>query len=198
MNSIEISANTDMFYYLTEKPVGDITNSYLVSITNDGEDILAITDLKVCDDPNAALVPLTEEDVRQILIDAGYTDSLPETPEQPAVPFADVAADSFYYDAVAWAVSENITTGITDTHFGPLTFCNRAQAVTFLWCAAGSPEPTSTEHPFADVPADAWFTAPILWAVEQEITTGMGDGTFGVNGSCNRAQIVTFLYRAYN
>lgn len=101
MNSIEISANTDMFYYLTEKPVGDITNSYLVSITNDGEDILAITDLKVCDDPNAALVPLTEEDVRQILIDAGYTDSLPETPEQPAVPFADVAADSFYYDAVA-------------------------------------------------------------------------------------------------
>ena len=256
--TVTMGASTDMFYYVVDAPVTDVTE-YTISITNTGSSVLAITDLKVCDDPNAALVPLTEEDVRQILIDAGYTDGIPETPEKPAVPFVDVAADSFYYDAVAWAVSENITTGISDTHFGPLVFCNRAQAVTFLWRAAGSPEPTIAEHqfvdvpagsfyekavlwalengittgtdsshfspmlscnratvvtflyrafqepavgssenPFSDVPADAWFTAPILWAVEQEITTGMGDGTFGVIGACNRAQIVTFLYRAYN
>jgi len=171
----------------------------------------------------------------------------------------DVPADAYYYDPVAWAVKEGITSGISETRFGPDADCSRAQVVTFLWRAAGSPEPTLTSHsfvdvesgsfyekavlwavekgitagtdsthfspndscsrsqvvtflyrafehpavenvenPFSDVPNDAWYTAPVLWAVEQNITAGTGNGLFDVNGVCSRAQIVTFLYRAYN
>ena len=175
------------------------------------------------------------------------------------LPFVDVPVNGFYYAPVAWALEEEITNGISDTEFGSTASCNRAQAVTFLWRAAGSPEPAAAEHPFVDVeagsfyekavlwavekgitngtdethfspdapcnrativtflyrafeapavsggessftdvPADTWYTAPVLWAVENGITNGMGDGTFGVESICNRAQMVTFLYRAYN
>ena len=76
--------------------------------------------------------------------------------------------------------------------------CNRAQVVTFLWRAMGEPKATSTNNPFTDVKADAWYGPAVLWAVENGITNGMSTTEFGVNTTCNRAQVVTFLYRTYN
>ena len=112
--------------------------------------------------------------------------------------FVDVEAGSFYEQAVLWALEKGITTGTDATHFSPNTPCNRATVVTFLYRAFENPAVQGAANPFSDVPADTWYTAPVLWALENEITNGMGDGTFGINTPCNRAQIVTFLHRAYN
>ena len=112
------------------------------------------------------------------------------------LPFVDVPVNSFYFAPVAWAVKENITTGTSATTFAPNAFCNRAQVVTFLWRAAGCPEPTATENPFVDVKEGDFFHKAVLWAVEKGITNGIDATHFGPNESCNRAQVVTFLYRA--
>ena len=119
-------------------------------------------------------------------------------PEQRENPFVDVEVGSFYEKAVLWAVGKGITNGTDATHFSPGDECNRATIVTFLYRAFENPTVGSIENPFSDVPDDVWCTAPILWAVEQKITNGVGGGLFGVEQVCNRAQIVTFLYRAYH
>ena len=113
-------------------------------------------------------------------------------------PFTDVKETDFFYKAVLWAVEEGITNGLTTTTFGPYAECNRAQVVTFLWRAMEKPEPTSTEHPFTDVAEDQFYFQPMLWAVENGITNGLTPTTFGPTSTCNRAQVVTFLYRTYN
>ena len=110
--------------------------------------------------------------------------------------FVDVPVGNFYFDPVAWAVENDITTGMTETTFGPTLDCNRAQVVTFLWRAAGSPEPTITENPFVDVPAGSFYYKAVLWAVEEDITTGIDDSHFNPFGDCTRGQVVTFLWRA--
>ena len=110
-------------------------------------------------------------------------------------PFSDVSATGFYYPAMVWALDKGITTGTSDTAFSPNNPCTRGQVVTFLWRAAGSPEPVSTENPFSDVKEGPFYKA-ILWAVEQGITTGYSDGTFRPAASCTRGQIATFLWRA--
>ena len=114
-----------------------------------------------------------------------------------ANPFVDVQKGDFYYDAVLWAVEKGITTGTDSSHFSPLGVCNRAQVVTFFWRAFGQSAPESAEHPFRDVQTGSWYESAVLWAVEEGITAGMTATTFGPNANCNRAQIVTFLYRAY-
>ena len=122
-----------------------------------------------------------------------------ETPvvPDPVVPsFDDVAEDTYYFDAVEWAVENGITTGTSDTTFSPDMTCTRAQAVTFLWRAAGSPEPKSNVMPFEDVAAEAYYYKAVLWAVENGITKGTSDTTFSPDADCTRAQIVTFLWRA--
>ena len=119
------------------------------------------------------------------------------SPESSGVSgFADVAEDAYYAQAVAWAVEKGITGGIGNGLFAPDAVCTRAQIVTFLWRAAGMPAPQSGVNPFTDVPADAWYTQAVLWAVDKGITTGMGGGLFGPDVPCTRAQVVTFLYRA--
>lgn len=110
--------------------------------------------------------------------------------------FDDVAEDAYYFVPVEWAVEEGITSGTSATTFSPNATCTRAQAVTFLWRAAGSPEPMSTEMPFEDVAAEAYYYDAVLWAVENGITAGTSATTFSPNNDCTRAQIVTFLYRA--
>lgn len=110
-------------------------------------------------------------------------------------PFTDVKEGEWYYNAVLWAVSEGITNGTSDTTFGPAGVTNRAQVVTFLWRYLSSPE-SGTENPFTDVDAAAWYGKPVLWAVENGITNGMSATEFGVGVNCNRAHMVTFLYRA--
>ena len=113
-------------------------------------------------------------------------------------PFTDVPAGSYYEDAVIWAVDKGITTGTSATTFNPNGICTRAQAVTFLWRAAGSPAAKSSAMPFADVKAGSYYYDAVLWAVEQGITKGTSDTMFSPDATCTRAQIVTFLYRAHN
>lgn len=110
-------------------------------------------------------------------------------------PFTDVSDDSYYYAATVWAVNNGVTHGKTDTLFAPNDTCTRAQAVTFLWRAMGSPEPTATTCPFADVSTDAYYYKAVLWAVEKGITKGTGDTTFSPDDTCTRAQVVTFQWR---
>lgn len=110
-------------------------------------------------------------------------------------PFSDVSTDAYYYEAVKWAQEKGITGGIGNGLFGPNRPCTRAQIVTFLWRAAGSPEPKAMSS-FADVSTDAYYAKAVAWAVENGITTGTGDGKFSPDATCTRAQSVTFLFRA--
>ena len=112
-----------------------------------------------------------------------------------ATSFADVPANAYFADAVKWAVDKGITNGLSDTMFGPYESCTRAQIVTFLWRAAGSPEP-KTASSFTDVPASAYYAKAVAWAVENGITNGMTETTFAPDATCTRGQSVTFLYRA--
>ena len=110
-------------------------------------------------------------------------------------PFTDVNASDWYYDAVLWAVEKGITNGTTATTFDPYGKTNRAQAITFLWRYLGQPE-GSAQVTFSDVEAGAWYADAIEWAVWANVTNGMDDGSFGITVNCNRAHMVTFLYRA--
>ena len=109
--------------------------------------------------------------------------------------FVDVKASDYYYDAVLWAAQNGITSGTDAEHFSPNQPCTRAQIVTFLWRAAGSPEPKAMSS-FSDVSADSYYAKAVAWAVENGITTGTGDGKFSPDATCTRAQSVTFLFRA--
>ena len=111
-------------------------------------------------------------------------------------PFIDVPAGSYYEDAVIWAVDKGITAGTSATTFNPNGICTRAQAVTFLWRAAGSPKPEIRTMPFTDIPAGSYYYDAVLWAVENDITKGTSDTTFSPNMTCTRAQIVAFLWRS--
>ena len=119
-------------------------------------------------------------------------------PTKTSNPFKDVKSTDFFYKPVLWAVEKGITNGTSATTFGSFDTCNRAAVVTFLWRAQGSPEPTSTKNPFVDVKSTDFFYKAVLWAVENGITNGIDATHFGPTTGCNRAQVVTFLYRAYN
>ena len=110
--------------------------------------------------------------------------------------FVDVATGSYYEDAVDWAVENGITTGVSANRFDPNGVCTRAQAVTFLWRAAGSPAPRSRTMPFTDVPVGSYYYDAVLWAVENGITKGTSETMFSPDATCSRAQIVAFLWRS--
>ena len=110
-------------------------------------------------------------------------------------PFNDVKESDFFYTAVLWAVEEGITSGMSANEFKPYASTNRAQAVTFLWRFLGKPAATGTNS-FTDVKAGEWYEAAINWAVENGVTNGQSEGVFGIHNKCNRAHMVTFLYRA--
>lgn len=119
------------------------------------------------------------------------------TPIQDDSAYNDVIdKNEYYYDAVNWATLAGVTQGTSDTTFSPNQSCTRAQLVTFLWRAAGSPEPETSENPFTDVAAGSYYEKAVLWAVENNITNGVDVGRFAPDGTCTRAQIVTFIYRA--
>ena len=147
---------------------------------------------------SAAQSYASENGIRFTALDDSGEGPDPTDPDDPPVvdnPFTDVPATEYYAEPVAWAVELGITVGTSDTTFGPTQECTRAQIVTFLWRAAGEPEPETVENPFSDVTADDYFYKAVLWAVENEITVGMGDGTFGSEATCTRAQVATFLWR---
>ena len=162
---------------------------------NDGYvlDDLAVTDkngndLKLTDKGNGKYtftMPAGKVEVKASFVEEAETS-----------PFADVATDAYCYEAVKWAAEQGITGGIGNNLFGPNQPCTRAQIATFLWRAAGSPEPKDMSS-FSDVPADSYYAKAVAWAVENGITTGTGDGKFSPDATCTRAQSVTFLFRAY-
>ena len=110
--------------------------------------------------------------------------------------FTDVGTDEYYTDAVIWATANGITTGVSAKEFCPGNPCTRAQLVTFLWRAAGSPDPKDSTNPFTDVNPNAYYAKAVLWAVENGITNGTSKTEFSPDAKCTRAQIVTFIYRA--
>ena len=117
------------------------------------------------------------------------------TPVTADNPFTDIADGDWYYNAVLWAYSEGITAGTTATTFDPMGKTSRAQAVTFMWRYLGEPE-ADTENPFNDVDTNEWYGKAVAWAVANGVTEGMSENQFGVSINCNRAHMVTFLYRA--
>ena len=118
-------------------------------------------------------------------------------PTEGTNPFTDVKEGAYYYKAVLWAVEKGITNGTSETTFDPDETCTRGQIVTFLWRREGKPAPTGANNPFADVKPSAYFGSAVLWAVEKGITNGTSETTFEPNEDCTRAQVVTFLFRAY-
>ena len=169
-----------------------------VTITVKPDDGFKLDDLTVTD-KNGNELKLTDKG------NGKYTFKMPAgkvtvsatfAPEKTAADyFADVPANSYYADAVLWAAKNGITGGIGNGLFGPNQPCTRAQIVTFLWRAAGSPEPKSMSS-FSDVSADSYYAKAVAWAVENGITTGTSDGKFSPDATCTRAQSVTFLFRA--
>ena len=122
--------------------------------------------------------------------------AVPARPSLPEIPFTDVYAGTYYYTAVVWAYQNGITNGRSFDTFDPAGTCTRAEVVTFLWRAAGSPEPESLVNPFADVKAEDYFYRPVLWAVEKGITRGTDATRFSPRETCTTAHIITFIYRA--
>ena len=116
-------------------------------------------------------------------------------PESLNNPFVDVKSTSPYYKAILWAAEQGITAGFDASHFAPNEPCTRAQVVTFLWRTEGKPAPESEENPFVDVKSTSPYFTAILWAAENGITSGYGNNDFRPNVTCNRGQIVTFIYR---
>ena len=179
----------------------------------------AINDMNVTITPKAGLQPGTYTDTLYVHTENGAVHFItvtltitpkPEEPQQKADaalsgvlaaitgtnPFSDVPGSAYYNAAVRWAVKNGIASGTDAKHFSPDAACTRAQAVTFLWRAAGSPAPTLAENPFTDVkPSDYCYDA-VLWAVETGIAKGTSASTFSPDAACTRGQIVTFLYRA--
>jgi len=117
-------------------------------------------------------------------------------PEGTATSFTDVSSDDYFYKSVLWAVENGVTGGTSPTTFSPSVPCTRAQVATFLYAAKGKPGFETTSSPFSDVKDGAWFYEPVLWAVENGVTSGVGNGLFGTNQTCTRSQIAMFLYKA--
>ena len=195
-------------YAITVKSAknGDVTASHktaskgtTVTLTVDPDKGYVLDTLTVLDSKDKA-VKLTEKNGKytftmpagKVTVSAAFKAAAPASEN----PFTDVPSGAYYEDAVIWAVKKDITSGTSATTFSPDGSCTRAQAVTFLWRAAGSPEPKSAAMPFTDVPAGSYFEKAVLWAVENGITKGTSDTTFSPDASCTRAQIVTFLWRA--
>ena len=168
---------------ITVKPESGCSLKTL-TVTDSKGNVLKLTDKGNC--KYAFTMPAGKVDVN-----ATFT----EIPE--LAPFSDVSADSYYYEAVRWAAEKGIAGGTGNGLFTADQFCTRAQIVTFLWRAAGNPEPKSMTS-LSDVPVDAYYAKAVAWAAENKITAGMGDGRFSPNTPCTRAQAVTFLVRALN
>lgn len=129
----------------------------------------------------------------KVTIDASFKEISPASPV--ANPFTDVNANDYFYDAVMWAVKNGVTNGTSAITFEPDAVCNRAQMVTFLWRAAGSPEPASSTNSFSDVSLGEYYGKAVLWAVEQGVTNGTSATTFDPTAVCSRAQMATFMFR---
>ena len=198
-NTISTSGKSDNGSISTDKPTAKKGDTVTVTVTpQDGYklDKLIVTDSKgntltVTDKgDNKYTFTMPSSKVTVTPTFSRIEETKPETS-----PFDDVTANDYFYDAVNWAADKGITGGMSDTLFAPNAACTRAQIVTFLWRAAGSPEPSALSN-FNDVPSEKYYAKAVAWAVENGITNGTTDTTFSPDDICTRAHGVTFLYRA--
>lgn len=168
-----------------------------VTVTAEPDEGYELDSLKVLDKNGKELALTDKGDGRfTFIMPAGRVEVKAAFTEEVKIsPFRDVPTDAYYYEAVKWAQKKGITGGIGDGLFGPNQPCTRAQIVTFLWRAAGSPV-VNYAMDLADVSSDAYYAEAVRWALSQGITTGTADGRFSPNAPCTRAQSVTFLFRA--
>ena len=190
-----------MSLYDPDSTVASITSSsasFYPSITNTLTAAQAETLLLSCLTAGTYTFTYTLQDsyTELTLLSGKVILTLGEEEVQRPMTFTDVDETDYFYDAVCWAVNEGVTDGISATAFAPHSTCTRAQVVTFLWRAAGEPEPDSTYMPFTDVDDDAYYYEAVRWAVEEGITTGVSATTFCPNDTVTRGQVVTFLHRA--
>lgn len=188
-----------LFHVLTNSGIDfvELLAKEIISVTG----IFNITESAVMDViPTGQLIKALYafSDVGELIIEATAFNKSVDYPKGIylyAASFSDVSTKAYYSNAVQWALMNDITSGTSATTFGPNLSCTRAQMVTFLWRAAGEPMPQSTNNPFRDVSPDAYYYNAVLWAVEQNITSGTSATAFSPNASCTRSQAVTFLYR---
>ena len=169
-----------------------------VTVTAEPDEGYELDSLKVLDKNGKELELTDKGDGRfTFIMPAGRVEVKAAFTEEAKIsPFRDVPTDAYYYEAVKWAQKKGITGGIGDGLFGPNQPCTRAQIVTFLWRAAGSPEPEGTAAGMTDVAAGSYYEKAVAWAIENGITTGTADGLFAPDATCTRAQGMTFLFRA--
>ncbi len=168
-------------------PDANISDDDSVTIVMDEDDGSAVPG-----DVSMQVVSITQENE---LSEGNAQPDASADPNPTEARFTDISASDYYYDAVYWAVENGVTNGIGGNKFGPMVDCTRAQAVTFLWRAAGSPAPKTTTIPFSDVFEQDYYYKAVLWAVENGITRGSSKTTFSPNSTVTRTQVVTFLYR---
>lgn len=202
--------SSSALYDITVKDTdnGTVTSNRKTS----GAGITITLTVKAADGYELDTLTVLDKNNKQVTVTAGkdgkYTFKMPasdvtvkgsfkaEKPAEVKNPFTDVPSGAYYEDAVIWAAEEGITGGTTATTFSSDVTCTRAQAVTFLWRAAGCPAPAGKAMPFTDVVAGSYYYDAVLWAIENGITKGTSETTFGPNEGCTRAQIVTFLWRS--
>ena len=196
--TVNYSSSSSRTYYTIQATAGTggaISPSGNVSVRGGRDQVFTITpdqgyavsDVKIDGESVGAVTSYSFENVRK-----AHTIAVSFA---KAKAFVDVPAGSYYEDAVNWAVENGITQGTDDTHFSPDDVCTRAQMVTFLWRAAGSPKVENGKNPFTDVQADAYYYDAVLWAVEKGVTSGTSATTFSPDATVTRGQTVTFLYR---
>ena len=191
----QIATATDLYYDITA-----LRGSKAIVIVSSGDAILSVTNIKMTHTRQNTLAEGQNEQEQMlqrfcVSRDTGALALMAVKPA-PVNPFQDVHKSDYYYDSVLWALDQGVTAGVEANRFDPEGVCDRAQAVMFLWRAAGSPKPGTAGQPFVDVTETDYFYEAMLWAVENGITAGVDATHFDPNGVCSRAQIVTFLWRA--
>ena len=183
-----------------EVSAGRADEGETVTITAAPDDGYELKKLTVTDSQDGAVPVQNAGEGRYTFVMPGsgvtVSASFVRSGEQTELPFTDVDSGAYYYDAVRWAVEQGIASGVTGTAFAPGRGCTRAQLVTFLWRANGSPEPSVKENPFIDVKPDSYYYKAVLWAVEQGITSGVTETAFAPDRVCTRAQATVLLWRA--
>ena len=199
-----IRTSTDMFYTVLNKDTDSTTTrTATITITNKGDGILAVTKLKICDDPTAALGTLTADDLIPALVSLGYPapegeegSSGTETPANPdtGLPFTDVGPGDWFLENVKYVYEKGLMNGTSDTTFSPKKTTNRAMIVTILHRLEGTPAPDA-QAPFTDVPAGQYYAEAVAWAAANGIVNGTSDTTFAPLNNITREQMAAILYR---
>lgn len=189
-----ISTNATENGTITVTPVRASRGS-IITVIAEADEGFILGSLRVFDQKGDEISLNKEGDKFTFIMPASKVSVEGKFVEREMNPFLDVEERDYFYNAVLWAMKNGVTSGTTDTTFSPDITCTRAQTVTFLWRAAGSPHPQNTVNPFGDVDEDSYYYEAVLWAVENGITAGTSAIEFSPDANCTRGQVITFLYR---